>query len=316
VAEFNDLYSEDPGTADAASQRLIDAMRRRRAGGTVASIIGGPFARAGQAFLGDADQTQAQLMAAAMAGSRNRLERQRMDAYAPDLEGLAVDRAERRRLAAEGLDIQRRKLLQPKPVKEPKPVDTVKTADELRREFQGQQGYKDFQQVSAAYEKIKTTSNTGAGDMSLIFGYMKLLDPNSTVREGEYATAAQAGSVPQTLLATYNKVVTGEKLAPETRKQFVDEATKVYGAQKNQYDRVAGPYVDLARKRGLDPKDVIFGYQDAPPVAPKPSPVTPPGVPAEAAPGLTPARADGKIRVKRNGVPGWVTTPLPGDERI
>jgi hypothetical protein len=107
-------------------------------------------------------------------------------------------------------------------------------------------------------------------------------------------------------------VVTGEKLAPETRKQFVNEATKVYGAQKKQYDRVAGPYVDLARKRGLDPKDVIFGYQDAPPATTPGAPVSVP----QASGSITPPRADGKVRVMRNGKPGWVTTPLPGDERI
>jgi hypothetical protein len=90
---------------------------------------------------------------------------------------------------------------------------------------------------------------------------MKLLDPNSTVREGEYATAAQAGSVPQTVLATYNRALKGEKLAPEVRKQFRDEAAKVYGAQKSQFDQVAAPYVDYATKQGLAPGDVIFGYQ-------------------------------------------------------
>ena len=40
-----------------------------------------------------------------------------------------------------------------------------------------------------------------AGDMALIFSYMKMLDPNSTVREGEYATAQDAGSIPHASLA-------------------------------------------------------------------------------------------------------------------
>jgi hypothetical protein len=170
----------------------------------------------------------------------------------------AKDAEDKRRWEAEmGLKRQGLLLDRTNAEKPPKPA----SPDELRREFQGQQGYKDFQQVAAAYEKIKGTSPTGPGDMSLIFGYMKLLDPNSTVREGEYATAANAGSVPETLIARYNKVLKGELLAPELRAEFRNEAQKVYRAQKARFDATAKPYAEYAKKQGLDPGDVIFGYQ-------------------------------------------------------
>lgn len=61
-ADFLALFGEDEGAAQAQAQALAEAMGRRRAAGTVASIIGGPFARAGQAFLGDAGQTEQELM--------------------------------------------------------------------------------------------------------------------------------------------------------------------------------------------------------------------------------------------------------------
>lgn len=128
----------------------------------------------------------------------------------------------------------------------------------LRQELQGQQGYKDMQQVAAAYRKIQGTSDTGAGDISLIYGYMKLVDPGSTVREGEFATAANAGAVPDRAIGWYNRVLRGEKLPPEVRKQFKGEAGSVYNAQRAQYAQLEGQYRQLAQRAGVDPNAVVL----------------------------------------------------------
>jgi len=61
MADILDLFGEDPSVAQAQARALADAMQRRRAVGTIASIIGGPFSAAGKAFLDDAEQTQGQL---------------------------------------------------------------------------------------------------------------------------------------------------------------------------------------------------------------------------------------------------------------
>jgi len=143
----------------------------------------------------------------------------------------------------------------------------------LRQEFQGLQPVKDAQTIATAYNKIMSTSETGAGDMSLIFGYMKLLDPNSTVREGEYATAQNAGSLPQNVIAFYNRTLSGEKLAPELRAQFKNEAGKVYGAQMQRYDALANQYRRLAQQSGINPGDVVLDTFTRPkPAEPDPPP--------------------------------------------
>jgi hypothetical protein len=136
--------------------------------------------------------------------------------------------------------------------------DATKAEIELRKEFIGQQGYKDFQAVATAKEKIDSASPSGAGDMALIYGFMKLMDPGSTVREGEYATASQTGSLPQTLVAQYNRVIKGERLAPEVRDAFKAEAASTFAAQRKRYERLAGQYRGLAKKYGLDPERVVF----------------------------------------------------------
>jgi hypothetical protein len=133
--DFLTLFGEDEGAARAQAQALAEAMGRRRAAGTVASIIGGPFARAGQAFLGDAGASQNDLMQAGAARMVNRLQRDRMDAYAPDFEAQAADRAARLGLQRENLGLQRQRLLQPKPVAPPKPEKPPDTSKRYLGEY-------------------------------------------------------------------------------------------------------------------------------------------------------------------------------------
>lgn len=136
--------------------------------------------------------------------------------------------------------------------------DTLKTEQELRREFIGQKGYQDYQTISAAAEKVKTATASGAGDISLVYGFMKLTDPGSTVREGEFATAASAGSTDQKVVAWYNKALTGERLPPEVRDQFKREADVLLAAQRKRYQRLAEQYRGLAKRYGVDPDRVVF----------------------------------------------------------
>jgi hypothetical protein len=136
--------------------------------------------------------------------------------------------------------------------------DNGKLAEDLRKEFQGTPVWKNTAQVAEAYRKTQNTSETGAGDMSLIFGYMKLLDPNSTVREGEYATAANAGSVGDKLVSLYNRALSGEKLSPDVRLQFKTEAKKVMGSQLAGFRVLADHYKRLAEQRGIPGGDVVL----------------------------------------------------------
>ena len=136
--------------------------------------------------------------------------------------------------------------------------EVAKTAIELRKEFQNQQTYKDTQTVASSYQKIMSTTDSGAGDISLIFAYMKLVDPGSTVREGEFATAASAGGVPDKIVNIYNKALRGEKLAPNVRQQFRSESKNIMGAQMKRYKSLADQYARLATQSGIPPEDVVL----------------------------------------------------------
>jgi len=131
-------------------------------------------------------------------------------------------------------------------------------------------------QISQAYRKIETAPDTAAGDMSKIFGFMKILDPASTVREGEYASAENARGVPDTVRAQYNKVQTGQRLTPNQRTQFTQAAGDIVNSQKQQFEGQKKYYSDIAVKNRIAPESIIYDpyqgldLQITPPKQPKP----------------------------------------------
>jgi hypothetical protein len=130
-------------------------------------------------------------------------------------------------------------------------------------------------QISQAYRKIETAPDTAAGDMSKIFGFMKILDPGSTVREGEYASAENARGVPDTVRAQYNKVQSGQRLTPNQRTQFTQAAGDIVKSQEQQFNEMAKYYSEISARSRINPESVIYNpYKDlnlqtTPPKAPK-----------------------------------------------
>ena len=131
-------------------------------------------------------------------------------------------------------------------------------ANTLRDEFNTLT--KDFRTVQDAYSKIKATSDTGAGDMSLLYSYVKLLDPGSVVRESEFATAAASGSYGERIQGLVQRIVTGERLPKSLREEFKIEAETIYQAQKRGFDTTQTNYKSLAERHGVKSEDVIQDY--------------------------------------------------------
>jgi len=127
---------------------------------------------------------------------------------------------------------------------------------------------KDFRTVQDAYNKIQSTSNTGAGDMSLLYSYVKLLDPGSVVRESEFATAAASGSFGEQIQGAVSRIMSGERLPDSLRNAFKSEATRIYQGQKVSFDNAGKAYSEIAKRNGINPDDVIVPYATALPTQP------------------------------------------------
>jgi hypothetical protein len=144
--------------------------------------------------------------------------------------------------------------------------ETLKTGGDLRKEYLGNPMVRRTQEMAEANEKIQGTSPTGPGDISLLVAYMKMVDPGSTVRENEFATAENAGGVSSKLRNVYNKLLEGDKLPPQMREQFRAESRQMFGSQRKQHERFAAEYRRLAQQAGLNPQDVVLDIfpSDAP----------------------------------------------------
>jgi hypothetical protein len=125
----------------------------------------------------------------------------------------------------------------------------------LRGEFTSLPIVKSFSDQSTAYGRVMASVNdpSPAGDLSLIFNFMKVLDPGSTVREGEFATAANSGGVDDRVRALYNNVTEGTRLAPAQRDDFANRATQLYSNAEQQYQGIADQYSAFAVQSGFDP---------------------------------------------------------------
>jgi len=116
----------------------------------------------------------------------------------------------------------------------------------------------DFVKVRDAYRRVQAsaTNPTAAGDLALIFNYMKILDPGSTVRESEFATAQNAGGVDDRIRALWNRVRKGELLSQNMRNDFVERARQLYDAQATSYKKLTEEFSGIAGRLGVDPSNV------------------------------------------------------------
>ena len=130
----------------------------------------------------------------------------------------------------------------------------------LLTKVQGDNDIQKFQVVRDAWASMQKAPITGPGDISLIYSFMRINDPGSTVREGEFATAENAGGVPAKIRNLYNKVKDGQRLDIATRNDFMRTAHQIYRARLPQVARASQQYRSLAGLYHLDPNLVVRDY--------------------------------------------------------
>ncbi len=131
---------------------------------------------------------------------------------------------------------------------------------ELRREFQTQS--KPFQQVRDSYNRIQASGQnpTPAGDLSMVYNYMKMLDPGSVVRESEFASAATAKPMLERLGLSWDavgSVWSGKKLTTGQRQDFLNRANQLYSTEAQQHGQRVNEISRVAKESGLNPSHVI-----------------------------------------------------------
>ena len=168
----------------------------------------------------------------------------------------------------------------------------------IRKEYNDQT--KPYQEVKAAYGRVLSSEDTAVGDLSLIFGYMKMLDPGSVVREGEFATAQNATGVPERIMNIYNKVATGQRLSPSQRNSFKGQANGLYSSALEGEKTVRTGLERISKGYGLNTNNIFYSATEQAPAGAPPAFVPPPSSSGMFAP--TPAKTGGTPAVRQKNV--------------
>lgn len=134
---------------------------------------------------------------------------------------------------------------------------------------------KDFLKVEDAFDRIKNSVSdpSPAGDLALIFNFMRMLDPSSVVRESEFRTAADARAwlseteesgtkIPTFVKQAIQKFEVGTFLTPEQRKDFSSRAKKLFSGTSRIHDKRVNARLSVGEQFGIK-KSLILGAPPA-----------------------------------------------------
>lgn len=142
----------------------------------------------------------------------------------------------------------------------PKLGDLNVLADNFRQEKDVQ----NYTVVRDNFKRIEDSSKleSGQGDLAVIFSFMRVLDPESVVRETEFKNAAQAVGRLQQMANIPKQWIQGDRLTPEGRAGFRRAAKEIHDTQRRTYDTKAKIYERQAKAYGVDPSLIIPDYGD------------------------------------------------------
>jgi hypothetical protein len=142
------------------------------------------------------------------------------------------------------------------------PEKRVREGD-LRKEYYGLPDIKAYNEVNTAYNQIKVATQrpSPANDLAAATKFMKLLDPNSVVRESELIMAVQASGLADRIANTGNRILNGEKLTATQRKDFFDAATQFYKIAEDKKRAIDTQYTNIGIESNLNYKNIIPGIK-------------------------------------------------------
>ena len=137
---------------------------------------------------------------------------------------------------------------------------TAETEAGLRAEFNRSPILKDALSIAGSYSsllQVLAIPSSGPNDLSVIFSFMKMLDPGSVVREGEFANAANSQGVPDRFRALINRVARGERLSQNARNEFERSARALIRGRKRLLNGHIGQFSRFATDQEVDPRNVV-----------------------------------------------------------
>lgn len=115
---------------------------------------------------------------------------------------------------------------------------------------------KPFNLRAQSYDTINSLMggpHTPQSDTAMVFSYMKMLDPTSTVREGEQAQVRNARGVPDSVRNMWNQLMTGTTLTNRQRLDVANRARDMYYSLAKGQAQQFSVAADQLRTMGIEP---------------------------------------------------------------
>jgi len=141
----------------------------------------------------------------------------------------------------------------------------------LADNFRADKDVQNYTVVRDNFRRINDTLKLGSGfgDLGAIFSYMRVLDPNSVVRETEFKNAEEAVGYVQRTYNLPERWFKGTRLTVQGRRELREAGKRLHDTQKDTYTRKVKLYENAAKKYEVDPELIVPSYGDdvAPPAA-------------------------------------------------
>lgn len=132
----------------------------------------------------------------------------------------------------------------------------------MRKEFEGLPEVKSYKQAFPAYSGIVDAAkrSTPMADINMVYGLAKLYDPNSVVREGEYATVANSPTIPERVKGWAQYIGGGGKLTDQVKRQILAEAQGRIGSYEAEASKARDSFTGIVKRNGLNPDNVFASF--------------------------------------------------------
>ena len=118
-----------------------------------------------------------------------------------------------------------------------------------------------LEQGNAIAKTFNINTQNPYDDQALIFSFMKVLDPTSVVREGEFKTAQNNSSILNSMAAGWQNAATGTGMLTTSQRQNIINAMKgLYVQKMKQYGDLINQYAATGAKMGFSDPSMFLDY--------------------------------------------------------
>ena len=129
----------------------------------------------------------------------------------------------------------------------------LKLQGDIRQDLKGPKD------TATAYQTMynAATNPTQKGDTTMLYTFFKVLDPQSTVREGEIEMIKQSRSIPEKFKGMALKLASGQTLLESERADLLNQAYQYVSNQQRGVTETIDMYKDYAKAFGLNPEKAV-----------------------------------------------------------